>query len=139
MKYLENPAHRWDAKSWIELKPRHREFLLWLGRTQKTRQYGRELDQVCNKYPNQKFHDQMIWLLQSHLELIDKNPSFMDSDNPRWRITDGNTLFQLEVFRELQDPQSMGSPEAIKKVSLDTALKRMETLEGQALEKLAAR
>ena len=130
---------RWDTKAWIELPPDQRELLVWIGHN---RPKGMELNKVPKELGS---HDKKLAImnhLRTWLDLVDLNRPLGEQSPAKWYITDPNTLFQINVFREMvhikdDQPAVSVTGTMLKKREDKRHLTRMETLEGGALELLA--
>jgi len=96
--------------------------------------------------------------MRDHMDLVIDRPAFLDPDQDLearrpWRLDDGIALFQARVFPELfgktrrkrdgDYPTDTGTGTGATygkriHVDMDTALRRLETLEGEMLERLSA-
>ena len=75
--------------------------------------------------------------LRDHLGMVENYDPFMSEDMLKWRIADNSTLCQLHVHPELFQEERSGRvtpPDPSRR----TPLERLETLEGHALERMAA-
>ena len=136
----ESPRERFDDRSHIELAEPHREVLLWLAlnapRGATVREFPAELRRPDRNPPLRK----SLEVLSSHLELVEQTGEFYGGNEGRWSVADNNTVFQISVFPELfgSGPvrgQALGAGES---GTQGRPVGRLETLEGLALERLAA-
>ena len=131
------PIEHFDDRSSIELTGPHREILLWLALNRPkgamVREFPTDLQRGDRNPPLRKSLD----VLSGQLELIEKTGEFYGSGECRWSVTDNNTLFQLSVFPDLFEPGG-SSDESIPDRDRSVPLDRLETIEGLALERLAA-
>ena len=163
---VKNPEARWDNKAYVELQPSHRELLHWLAESEYRRVWGAPVEEIYQALPG-KFTRDTVRVLKTHLELIDKSAFYLENDKAWWRITDSNTLYQLDVFKEYQDsedlekqvgdyevdingdvPQNAPSPDGAptspagekeEKKKKQSVYERLRTLEGRTLELMTAR
>lgn len=136
----DNPEERFDDRSHIELAEPHREVLLWLAlnepRGAMVRDFPAGLRHADRDPPLRKSLD----VLSSQLELIEQTAEFYGGDESRWSVADNNTLFQISVFPELfgSGPVRGRALDVGESGTLGRPVGRLETLEGLALERLAA-
>ncbi len=132
-----DPEERYDNQAFIELAAPHRDVLLWLAQVKPG-------GAATNEFPLELRQRDAPTLLESltaldqPLELVERDGELFGGAE-RWRIADINVVFQINAMQELRwasggrrsaGPLSM--PEA------ELARRRMVTLEGCALERLAA-
>ncbi len=126
---------RFDTKAYIELPEIHREILLHIGRNKPN---GDNLTGLSSIFKNKETRDRALIQMTNSLELIEGNSPFYTEGPIRWRIVDNNTLFQILVFREIVAPKP-GTKEEMEPIpDIEVLISRMETLEGGALERMAA-
>ena len=132
-----NPRERFDNRSFIELAPPHREVLLWLA-------LNAPRGATLPEFPAGLRHPdrnpplrESLEVLRKHLELIKQTGEFHGDDEGRWAISDNNTLFQLSVYPEMFKPGGR-TDESVPDIPRSLPTDRLETLEGLALERLAA-
>ncbi len=130
-----NQEERFDTKAYIELPEVQREILLQIGQNKPK---GDQLDGLNKKLYDKDTREKALIQLMNHLELVDMSAPFYDKGSVRWRIVDNNTLFQISVFGEIvvQKPETRRNE---MELVLDQGLlaRRMETLEGGVLERMA--
>ncbi len=131
---------RFDDKATIELSNPQRAILMHLGqRKPRGDIYDRVRaalgETIEGEGMNRRAFEAGLHLLIRHLDLIEVLAPFDGDGTPRLQLVDNPTLFQLHVFPELwsgyERVKSVHSP------NLSTRrMARLETLEGQALERL---
>ena len=159
----EDTDRRWDNKAYVELQPAHKELMYWLASDDERRTQGVKVEDIYEAFPSQFTRD-AVKVLKTHLELIGKSAFYLENDKAWWRITDSNTLFQLDVLKEYQGSENQETPLGEYEIdipddveqetpSIDTVstthedeevkvegiLERLRTLEGRTLELMAAR
>ena len=152
----DNPRERFDHRAFVELAPKAREALLWLALPRPKAEKFRDFPEALRKPPKPIPVQELVIIedprkppemalgpaldmMRDHLGLVECNAEFMIDSHPKYRIADNSTLFQINVYREMfaqAGRQKIGAhldtnPEAL-------ALRRLETLEGHALERMAA-
>ena len=145
---LGDPEERYDNRAFVELGIRARQALLHLAlrapKAQKFKDFPKELRQPPKTEPGQRPEmglGDALEMLHGHLGLVEYSAEFMATSEPKWRIADNNTLFQLSVCPELfaqlarkkigDNRVDAEEPEAL-------APAHLQTLEGHALERMAA-
>ena len=140
-------GERFDDRVYIELQPEHRDLLLWVAKFHpnkglRIKDIAREgvFGNAVDIQKNMEFFLDRLKLMNSfgHLDKLDQEKNF------KWYITDNNTLFQLNVFREMFKPMNhtrnrilnYKNPDDLSK-STDSPLDRIKTLEGHSLERMA--
>ena len=136
---------RWDAKAWIELKDEQREIMLWLGQNHPHR--GATINEMPPTLRELPGRDAALRVLTEQLKLLRPTLPLLEKGRYRWVINDNNTLFQTHVFPELVRPimaprgLAKNTSDSIRREQLPTPEDlhaRLTTLEGTALERLAA-
>ncbi len=135
---LLDAEERFDGRSFIELAGKERDVLLWIGRNARRGiRHNRLADAVkaTRAEMEQAYH-----VLRNHLQLVEDTGPWMTKAMPRWRITDNNTLFRINVFPELvvKGARRKGLDVDIARAINDQRLFRLQELEGLALERLTA-
>ncbi|MCY4542699.1 MAG: hypothetical protein OXB95_09970, partial [Rhodobacteraceae bacterium] len=128
----DEPADRYDNRSYVELAEPHREVLLHLAGGRRRGYAGREFPQRMRRRDDPSLK-QSLEVLSNHLELIEENHDFHGL-NSRWRMADNNTQFQVTLTGGRTAGVARGGHDRLDR----TALQRLETHEGAALEKLTA-
>ena len=142
---VDDPRERWDAKTWIQLANEERELMLWIG--SRSPHTGAEIGEMPEYLRTSPTRDQSLRKLVERLDLLAPTLPFLETGKYRWKMTDNNTLFQTHVFPEVVRPSL--SPKGLAKqvkdsfrdrniLASDILVHRLKTLEGQALEQLAA-
>ena len=132
---LADPEERFDSKAYVELAEPARAALLALAQNPD----GMTLSEFPPG-PGGKPDDGLPKLfikLRDHLGMVENYDPFMSEDMLKWRIADNSTLCQLHVHPELFQEERSGRvtpPDPSRR----TPLERLETLEGHALERMAA-
>ena len=141
-KVLDEPRERWDSKVWIELKDTQRDLLLWIGQNKPR---GVRLSRIAPELDLGTLDDKLEMLkhLRRWLGMVDQTVLVGESDKPRWAITELNTLFQINVFRDINPQKDHQPPASLSTIisgsdEVDRTLTYMESLEGEGLERLAA-
>ena len=128
----DEPADRYDNRSYVELAEPHREVLMHLARGRRRGYTVREFPQRMRRRDDPSLK-RSLEVLSNHLELIEESHDF-HGPNGRWRIADNNTRFQITLTGGRTAGMARG-----RRGRLDrTALQRLKTHEGAALEKLTA-
>ena len=138
-------GERFDDRAFVELQPIHRDILLWIAENHPNK--GLRAADVARgfEFGNEDIIYKNLDFLRDRLKLMDTIWPIDKVDKCKWLITDNNTVFQLNVFREifktrkhtrkpgfgLRDPDKPDQ-------STDTPLDRLKTLEGHALERITA-
>ena len=126
---LEGRYERVDDKAIIELSKDLRAALIWMSR--QSARGGTAGEIAAGAGIDGKKIDRALLDLEGHLELVRfDQPRFIGRNI--WRIADNNTLFQLNVFRDLY-PRD---PRVRRPVSTAEQLTWLENLEGRSLERL---
>ena len=132
---LADPEERFDSKAYVELAEPAREALLALAQNPD----GMTLSEFPPG-PGGKPDDglpKLLIKLRDHLGMVENHDPFMSEAMLKWRIADNSTLCQLHVHPELFQEERSGRvtpPDPSRR----TPLERLETLEGHALERMAA-
>ena len=155
---LQGPMERFDDRAFIELDEQHRNLLLWIGRGPAK---GRYLPEAPRLLGTEAEKQKSVHVLSRWHELLKSKAPVMTRNFPRWVMADNNTRMQIKVFRELVSlPRVKETDHPGNQSGWDAAVwsdgelednlqqgagvlnhrevKRMETLEGQTLENLAA-
>ena len=160
---LLGPMERFDDRAFIELDKQPRDLLLWIGRGPAK---GRYLHEAPKHLGTETEKQKSVHVLSRWHELLKSKAPVMTRNYPRWVLADNNTRMQINVFRELvslpqvKETDHPGNQSRWNEANWDTAkwsdgeledhhqqgarafnhleVKRMETLEGQTLENLAA-
>ena len=127
-----DPEERFDNRAFIELAEPHREVLLWMGRRRPKGAAVQDFPQELRQRAEPTLQESLN-TLDEHLELIEQDGEFLERGN-RWRVSENSTMFQICVLQ--MPPPGASGPLAIS--DSDRIISRMETLEGQALERFAA-
>jgi len=134
---------QWDGKDWVELPPEQRDMLVWIGQNRSRGVKLKQIPPTFGEYPEKL---NIMNHLRRWVDLVDMQPPVGERMPSKWFITEPNTLFQISVFRDLaifKDdyqkplfptpvPESVSSSEQV----VADQVKRLETLEGGALEQL---
>jgi len=150
---LSDPKRRFDAKAWLSLAPGLRPVMATLGARENRggmtvqgilagMRAMKETGQV--DFPEGKPDVEGLWddleELREHLGLIDSHCLFLDPGSVQYWRLDGLPLYQTRVFSEW-----FGHPEGAiatlrgvldREMDPDAALARLETLEGESLERM---
>ncbi|MCY4541383.1 MAG: hypothetical protein OXB95_03155 [Rhodobacteraceae bacterium] len=132
-RYLDhNPEDRYDNRAFVELAEAHREALLHLANGPGRGCALKEFPNVLRRKADPTLKESLK-ILAKHLELVEENHDF-HGHNSRWRMADNNTRFQISVLRKRQ----AGTTRLRRKKVGSKVVKRLETHEGPALERLTA-
>ena len=145
-------GERYDDRAYIELQDIHRRILLWIAENHFVK--GARVRDIAKAQPFQNETDkkelgdenairQKMLFFCDRLNLMGLKKSLDGRDVDRWQISDNNTLFQLHVFKEILASEKINTPIDVSKLTRNPqgksiTLRRLETLEGHALERLAA-
>ncbi|MCY4542178.1 MAG: ATP-binding protein [Rhodobacteraceae bacterium] len=136
LNHLESvPEDRYDNRAFVELTPEGRQILLHLGRGRRRGCTIGEFPPEMSKRAEQTLEDSLD-VLEGHLELVGPVWEFL-GPTKRWRVIDNNTQFQIDVMpagRGKSRRTGLDDPDGVSWQEL--ALRRLETHEGAALEKL---
>ena len=137
LKILDEPSELFDGRAYVELAPDLRKVVLRLGRGPARGMRIADLAAEFRPGGARDLGDDLLTLRQ-HLEMVMAVGEFFGrrESGIRWRIDDASSLFQLRVFQELfkgDDGAEGGEPPGP-----DLSLARLETLEGETLERFAA-
>ncbi len=130
---------RWHAKAWVELPKDHRFLLIWIGQNKPK---GVKLNQIPKELGSYNEKLSIMNDLRDWTGLVELNRPLGEQSPAKWYITDPNTLFQINVFREMvpikdDQPAVSVSGTVLGPSDGPRFLARMETLEGDSLEQLA--
>lgn len=128
-----DPEERFDNQAFIELAEPHREALLWLGQRRPKGAAVQDFPQELRQRAGPTLQESLI-TLERHLELVEPDGEFLEKGN-RWRVSENSTLFQICVLQ--MPPPGASGP--LDNSDSGRTISRMETLEGHALERFAAR
>lgn len=129
-----NSEERFDTKAYMELPDIQRGILLHIGRNKPQGDQLRGFSSnLRDKATLGRALDQLL-----DLELIDIKTPFYADGPERWCISDNNALFQIMVFREIIKLKGATKrDENPTPPDMDTLVRRMETLEGGVMERMA--
>ncbi len=135
---------RFDDRAYVELKPEHSELLLWIAQNHLKKGVKVKDIAIEGTFGNEKDINEKMVFFQNKLKLMDMVRPFDRKDFGKWQISDNNTLFQLNVFRELFENLNRETQTDLDKIIREPSFKetpilRLETLEGAALERLTAK
>ncbi len=129
-----NRRERFDSKAYVELAEPARPALLHLAQ----KPVGMTLSEFPAEF-REKPDDELrksLDMLVKHLGMVERYGQFMAKGDPRWRIADNSTLFQItvypEMFREADDEWDTPPDD-----EQTTPLSRLQNLEGSVLERMA--
>lgn len=138
-------GERFDDRAFVELRLEHRDILLWIAKNHPNK--GLRVGDVARGFElvNEGFIYKNLDFLRDRLKLMDIIWPIDKVGKCKWLITDNNTVFQLNVFREMfktrkhaRKPSfALRDPDKPDK-STDAPLDRLKTLEGHALKRIAA-
>ncbi len=126
---------RFDDRAFVELQPEHRDLFLWIGERHPR---GVQLRQIPREYGANPAKIELLIYLKQRVGLMEKNAPFGKKDEPRWRISDNNTLFQVGVFPGLWKDPTREKKTLASTFDYREADRKMITLEGPALEQMGA-
>ncbi len=133
----DSPRERFDSKAFIELAPPAREALLWLARRHPRGTILSRFPAELRSLPGNALEDALD-MLRDHLGMIERFGPFMVEGPLRWRIADNSTLYQIHVHPELFGRSDTGRHGPPGPGGPGLPLHRLQTLEGVALERMAA-
>lgn len=130
---------RTDNRSHVELPPPQRDMLQWLAENHPN---GTSWDRLADAMRSRGHEDieEPLGMLIAHLELVQHYAQFWKKGVGRVRIVDNSTLFQRAVFPDLFATRRRVAPAGdgpAGREPTELRIKRLETLEGAALERLA--
>ncbi len=131
-----DPEERFDNRSFIELAAPHRDALLWLGLHEPRGAMIREFPADLRNQTDPPLKESLD-VLRKHLQLVDYRGEFYGKGDGRWGVADNNTLFQIAMFPDLFESDSL-PVRALASGTQRQPADRLRTLEGLALERLAA-
>ena len=135
---LTDTEERFNSRSFVELAPEQRDVLLWLANNRPRGATEKQIAAGIGKKGDRAVSDALN-VLSTHLQLVEPKWEFLGKKTCRWRISDNNTLFQINVFLQLfaDSPEAglTGESQASTAEFSDAAL---ASHEGPALERFAA-
>ena len=131
---LTDPEEHFDNRAFIELAPVGRKVLLWLAKNQPKGATEKDIAAGIDMKGDRKVSNALN-MLQIHLQLVDCQKQFLLADDLRWKITDNNTLFQINLFRDLINRPKGQKQDEMRNLNME---KSLDVLEGQALEQFGA-
>ena len=137
-------GERFDDRAFIELQPEHRKLLLWIAQNHLKKGVKVKDIAIEGTFGNENDINEKMVFFHDRLKLMDMVEPFDRKDFGKWQISDNNTLFQLNVFRELFESLIRKTQTDLDKIIREISFKeppilRLETLEGVALERLTAK
>lgn len=141
-------GERFDDRTYIELQPLHTEILLWFAKSHHNT--GFSVNDIVHEgvFGEEIEIEKKMFFFQDKLKLMKNvNPfdKFKEKHYQKWFISDNNTLFQLNVYREMFNLKSYTRGKILndknpdnQKIPTDTPLDRLKTLEGHSLERMVA-
>ena len=131
-----NPRERFDSKAFIELAEPAREALLWLARRHPRGMIFPRFPDHLRELPERAL-ERSLEMLRDHLGLVEKAGPFWTPGPYSYRICDNSTLCQISVYREMFAGTFSRRGEGKEDGSPEQALRRLQSLEGLALERMA--
>ena len=133
---LEDPEERVDSRAAVELSEDARAALIWMSRQSARGAGTREIASGAG-LASRDAADRALRILETHLELVRWDGPMLAASPGRgaWRITDNNSLFQLNVFPDLF---TSGRSAATTRRDPEMELTWLKNLEGPMLERLAS-
>ncbi len=132
---LAGDRERFDDRAFIELQPEHRDLFIWFG---KRHPRGLQLGQIPGRFGNAPAKMALLTFLKERVGLVEKNAPYGKEDEPRWRISDNNTLFQLSVFPEMWKNVPKEDSPLPEDDEHQVTQARLIKLEGTALEQMGS-
>lgn len=133
---LEDPKERVDSRAAVELSEDARAALIWMSHQSARGAGTREIASGAG-LASRDAADRALRILETHLELVRWDGPMLAASPGRgaWRITDNNSLFQLNVFPDLF---TSGRSAATTRRDPEMELTWLKNLEGPMLERLAS-